>query len=349
VREHFEIGDERGPVRSRVVKGLLHLLLPYRARFRALVETRIPATLRRQRRGAYDLVLVNDIDLLPWVVDEGPRLLRPDPAAKIHLDLHEYHTWSDDSADRITGLLLRGYHRWMTGLLTSDVFASRSTVATGIAELYARERGIPEPSIVRNSPGYVEQEPTPVDPARIDLVFHGNAELSRGLPQLAEAMTLLEPRFHLNLMLTGLESVQQEMRRMTAGMEDRVTYHDPVPMAEVAHRLNEWDLEVIFYPPSTPNYLYSLPNKFFEAVQGRLGVVTGESPSLSELIRRFGNGVVLQGWTGVDLAAGLNGLTAEQITAMKAAAVVAAHELNADRERDAFLAGIAPADSERRS
>lgn len=339
VRTHYAMSDEPAAVRPRLVKGGIHAVLPFRARFRLLVESRIPAALRRTRH-AYELILINDIDLLPWAVDAIPNLLSDAPGAAAHLDLHEYHSWAGGHG-AVTDRLLAGYHRWMTGLLASPVFATRSTVASGIARLYAEEFGIPEPFIVRNSPAYVDQTPQPVDPEHIRLVYHGNAELARGLTLLVEAFAALAPRFHLTLMLTGLQSGKDELRRLTADLGDRVTFRDPVPMAEVARALNGYDLEVIFYPPSSPNFLYSLPNKFFEAVQGRIGVVVGESPSMAEIIAEMGNGVVVTtGWAAADLTAGLSALTAQAISRMKEGAGIAAASLNSEREREAFLGGI---------
>lgn len=339
VRTHFALSDEPISVGPRFVKGAIHTVLPYYARFRLIVESRIPQTLRRARR-AYELVIINDIDLLPWAVRAIPGLVSTEPGAIAHLDLHEYHSWTGGNG-AVTDRLLAGYHRWMTSLLASPVFTSRSTVASGIARLYATEFGIPEPSIVRNSPAFVDQRPRPVDPARIELVYHGNAELARGLSLLVEAFAMLNDRFHLTLMLTGLQSGKDELRRLTANLGDRVTFREPVPMADVARALNGYDLEVIFYPPTSPNFLYSLPNKFFEAVQGRIGVVAGESPSMVEIIEAMGNGVIVtSGWSAADLAAGISALSPESITRMKQGAAEAAASLNADREREAFLAGI---------
>lgn len=335
VRRHFEMGRLPAPARPLASRALIHGLLPNRARFDLLMGSRMPAGLR----AGYELVLVNDLDLIPWAVRDGRAVLSADPGSRMHLDLHEYHHWPKDSG-RLTTALFAGHHRWMIRMIASSAFDSRSTVVPGIAQLYASELGIPIPSIVRNSPGFVDQQPSPVDPDRIRLVYHGNAELARGLAILADTMPLLDRRFHLSLMLTGAESGKAEMRRLTSDLSDRVSFVDAVPMAEVAHRINAFDLEVIFYPPSTPNFLYSLPNKFFEAIQGRIGVISGESPGMTELIRRYGNGAVIEGWTAADLAAGLNALTSDDIRRMKAASGEAARDLNAEREREAFLNGI---------
>jgi glycosyltransferase involved in cell wall biosynthesis len=341
VRTHFETAEAPAWTDPRIVKGLIHSLLPYRARFRILMGSRIPAGLTAEPR-AYDLIVVNDVDLLPWVVDVASHILAP--GGHVHLDLHEWHPAEPGPSPDFTSWLLRGYHAWMTDLLASPVFTSRSTVAPGLGELYAERYGVPPLAIIRNSPAFEPLTPSPVDPDAIDLAYHGNADPTRGLGILADTLGLLEPRFRLHLMLTGPQADRDALRNRLGEHGDRVTYHDPVPVTEIAQRINAWDLEVIFYPPTHTNLKFSLPNKLFEAVQGRLGVVVGESPDMARVVREYGFGTVVEGWTAPDLAAALNQLTVEYIARMKSAVDTAAAELNSSQERAAFqrVLGEAP-------
>ena len=342
VHRHFQLIAPPSFTEPRAVKGLIHLLLPYKARFHLLVGSQVPKNLYLEApESGYDLVLVNDIDLLPWVHERARRLLSRAADARIHLDVHEYHYWAPESQpSRITRFLLAGYHKWMTGLIASPVVDSRSTVADGIADLYAEELGVPRPAIVRNSLPFVNQEPSPVDPEKIDLVYHGNAEMARGLETLILAFRKLQGRFRLNLMLTGSAEGKSQLRTLTEGITGQVHFIEPVAMSEVAHRLNEFDLEVIFYPPTSPNFLHSFPNKFFEAVQGRLGLIVGESPSMAGIIANHSNGLVVRGWTADDLASSINALSAADIQQMKQASGLCAGELNSEREKAAFLSAI---------
>ncbi|WP_431279758.1 glycosyltransferase [Leifsonia poae] len=330
-------------IRPMPVRALIHTLLPYSWRFRLLLESRIPKQLSQDASsGGYDLIIVNDIDLLPWAVRSGPSLLSKNPGARIHLDVHEFHLWAaDENLPRLQERSLRGYHGWLRGHIASPVFATRSTVADGIADLYAAEFQIERPLIVRNSPAYVELSPTPVDPDRIRLIYHGNAEMTRGLGLLVEAFRMVDERFTLTFMLTGHDEGKRTLRELTHGLADRIEFRDAVPMREVATALNAFDLEVIFYPPTSPNFLYSFPNKFFESVQGRIGVVVGESPSMTAVVNEFGNGAIVPGWTAADLAAGLNALTAEQIDGFKRGSDRCAHVLNSGTEKAHFLESIA--------
>jgi hypothetical protein len=337
VRKHDATGPAPRWTAPRIVKGLLHTLVPYGARYAILLESQLPRVLR-ERAGSYDLIVLNDVDLVPWVVRAGTRLLAP--GGRIHLDLHEWYPAEPGPPRDLTDRLTRGYLAWITDQLASPVFSSRSVVGAGLAGLYAERYGIEPPTVVQNAPEFEPLEPTPVDGDAIDLAYHGNADASRGLGLLTDALDLLEPRFRLQLMLTG---PQEERNAMRAGLErhgDRVSYHEPVRVADIAKTINAWDLELIFFPPTRRNLEFALPNKFFEAIQGRLGVISGESIEMASIIRETGCGAVVAGWTAADLAGGLNALGVDDIRAMKGATSAVAHRYTADAMRVAFLRAV---------
>lgn len=323
------------PLRIGEPRSRLHLialaLLPLGLRFRGTVERYIPTA--EIEAATYDLVVVNDHHLLPWVVKAAPRFAR----GPVVLDLHELY------ADNGVGLVHRFvYARWDNWLLTfisSPVFTRHMTVAEGIADIYRDDYGLPRPAVIRNVAPYEQLEPSPVDPERIVLVHHGYAAVERGIDIMLDAALLLEPRFEVRLMVLGTSSLSTlEMHpAITSG---RVTFREPVGVLEVAHALNEFDLEMIFFPPRFPNNEHALPNKFFEAIQGRLGIVVGDSPEIVPFVREYGIGTVVDGWTAADLASAVNALTAEQITAMKKATARAAQDLSAESEGKRFLAAI---------
>lgn len=336
VRTHFPLADLPRPARPRIAKALIHVFLPYRTRFRVLSESRIPHEVgRRISAGEYDLIIFNDTHLIPWMANK--KVFNASSAkSPFHLDLHEYHppVLPQNAPWRS---LVGGYHKWKRNFIGSPRFATRSVVVRAIGELYESEFDIPQCTVVRNAPPYVELSPSPVDPNHIQLVHHGAAAWPRGLAQMAGAMRLLDDRFRLILMLVGNQAIIDEYRLSVSDLGDRVTFRTPVPMTELPVSINEYDLEIMFFPPTTVNLHFVLPNKLFEAVQGRLGLVIGPSPMMVEVVEEFGIGVVTEGWEAEDLAAALNSITGEQITAMKHAADRAAKELSAESERNRFF------------
>lgn len=315
----FRIGEPTERIRL-----IAYALLPPRWRFYHGVEKWIPTD--ELLRELYDLVYVNDHHLLPWVVKTAPRLTE----GSVILDLHELY--AGNGTGLTYKLLYARYDDWLLSFLADPVFTKRLTVAEGIADIYRDQYGIPRPGVFRNVAPYEDLEPSPVDPERIRLVHHGYASVERGIDVMLDAALLLEPRFVLELMVIGGERAMAPLRSHPAIQQGRATFREPVGVTEVARALNEFDLELIFFPPRFPNNKHALPNKFFEAVQGRLGVVIGDSVEIAPLVREHGFGTIVDGWEAEDLARTVNALTVDEITAMKRAAHAAAEDLSSRGE-----------------
>lgn len=323
----FRIGYPPLPLRL-----IIYLFLRGRARFRRLVERYLPVD--ELAGETYDLVLVNDLQLLPWAVTAAPALT----SGPVILDLHE--VYSGNGTSLFYKVLLARYDEWLLTFISSPAFTKRITVAEGIADLYRDQYGVPRPGVIRNVAPYEELTPSPVDPDRIRLEHHGYAAVERGVDIMLDAALLLEPRFTLVLMVLGDEAEFAAVRRHAAYAAGRVELRRAVPVTDVARAVNDCDLEVIFFPPRFANNVYALPNKFFESIQGRLGFIIGESPEMVPFVREHGLGVVVEGWTAADLANAINAVTADQITAMKHASDRVASELSTIGEGPRFLAEI---------
>lgn len=311
---------------------LAYLFLSPAARFRAVVARYLPVAELADRR--YDLIVVNDHQLLPWIVEAAPRLTD----GPVALDLHEIY--SGKTVSLLDRVLHQRYDEWLLEWITSEVFTTRLTVADGIADIYRDEYEVPRPTVIRNVARYEELEPSRVDPDAVTLVHHGYAAIWRGIDLMLDAALLLEPRFRLVLMVMGDERSMAPLRRHPAVVSGRVEFRDPVAVTDVAEALNEFDLELIFFPPRYRNIKHALPNKFFEAVQARLGVVIGHSVEMMPYVREHGFGVVVDGWSAEALAATINSLSTAEIVAMKQAADQAAEDLSTKSEGPRFLAAI---------
>jgi Glycosyltransferase Family 4 len=308
---------------------LIYVLFRRRARFRRLVERYLP--IRELTGQRYDLVLVNDLQLLPWAVTAAPTLT----SGPVILDLHEVYSGNGTSLFYKT--LLSQYDEWLLTFIASSAFTKRITVAEGIADLYRDQYGVPRPGVIRNVAPFEELSPSRVDPDRILLEHHGYAAAERGVDIMLDAALLLEPRFTLVLMVLGEEAEFARIRRHAAFAAGRVELRRAVAVTEVARSINDCDLEVIFFPPRFANNVFALPNKFFESIQGRLGFVIGQSPEIVPFVREYGLGVIVDGWTAKDLAAAINKLSADEITAMKQASDRTASQLSTRGEGPRFL------------
>jgi glycosyltransferase involved in cell wall biosynthesis len=339
VDTHFGVNHAPAWTRSQRIAPLMYALVPHGLLFRYLLENRIPKTVKQRISGNhYDLVLFNDHHFLPWI--RTPAVFTSDVVRRgIHLDMHEYVAPTVRSGSWVHSLAAR-YNDWVRSFIGDARFASRSAVASGISHLYASEFNIPPLAVVRSAPVYVEQTPSVVDTNVIELLYHGAAHDNRGIPELLEAMETLSDRFRLTLILVGDESKSAEYRHRAESKNLRVSFAPPVPVDEITMYINKFDVEVMFFPPRTRNLEFALPNKLFEALQGRLALAMGESSMMTEVVAEYSNGVIAPGWTANDLAQTLELLTAESVTAMKANSDRAAREISAETERAAFFESI---------
>ena len=340
--DHFAITPDAPWTTRRFGHAFVHGLVPFRRRFRLLAESHFPAeAAARIRRGDYALIIFNDTHLIPWVGNTAVFTAKA-REAHIHLDLHEYFapTFPGTSLWR---KIMRGYYAWGRTFIGHEAFDSRSVVASGIGELYATEFPIPVPFVVRNCPPFVDQQPSPTADDRIELIHHGGAAWSRGFRQMVDAMKLVDDRFTLTFMLVGTPQVIRELKEYAAPLGDRVRFVDPVSMVDLATTINRYDAEVMFFPPTTQNLRFALPNKLFEAVQGRLASVIGPTPMMVDVVDEFGLGVTAEGWEAADLARAIDSLTPETVRAFKDAAGRAALVLNSEHEKAAFLASVGQA------
>lgn len=338
VRDHFPLAPIAPWKKTFVGAGLIHTFVPFRARFRTLIQDRFPAeVLRRVHDGEYDLVLASDYHFVPWFGDTAT-FPADRKVAHVHLDLHEW--FPPNLPTYVRGYqIIRPYHRWMRTFFSHPVVDSRS-VAGATADFYVDEFGFERPLLVRNMPPREDLQPTPVDPARVELVHHGLASWIRGFREMVDAMPLVDERFHLTFMLNGPAEMIDELRAYIEPQKDRIEIVPPVPMRDLAKEINRFDVEVMFFPPVTENLMWTLPNKLYEAIQGRLALVTGPTLLMKQAVEEYGNGVVTDGWTPQALADAINTLTAENVTAYKRASAVAADTANSESEKYTFFRSI---------
>lgn len=337
VREHFRLADAPGPSAWDTIRR--YFFSSRIDAFEELTLVRFPSELRaRVREGHYDLIILNDRHFAPWVRSRSD-FPAGGPARRIHLDLHEYFV-PKLPRNSLWSAVAGPYYSWSRRQFADPAFTSRSTVNEGIAALYAEELGVDEWAVIRNSPPYVDLEPSTVAPNTVRMIHHGAARWDRGIREILDAMSMLDNRFEMTFMLLGDPTVEAEIARRAAEIGEHVRVVPPVSSTGITGAIHPYDLEVMFYPPRTKNLELALPNKFFEAVQARLGLVVGASPMMADLVDRYGNGVRVEGWTAADLARTLSSLTTEQVRTFKAASDRAARDLNAEMEKDVFLSAV---------
>lgn len=288
----------------------------------AAVELTAPGEVAVRRdvveSGPYDLIVANDARALPLA-------FAVPGSAPVYADMHE---WAPEERATVFvwRVLVGPYMEYLCKKYLPRTTAVTS-VSSGLAGLYSEKYGV-STEIVRNSASYRDLAPRPVDPAVIRLVHSGTADAERNIMELIEAVDQLGERFSLDLYLLRVPGGHLDAIRKRAGTAPRVTVHDPVPPETLPEVLNNYDLGVFLYPLKTLSHLYHLPNKFFDFVQARLGLVFSPAPEINTYISEYKLGIITADTSAGGLVEVLRNLTAADVAGFKQASDRAAHALS---------------------
>jgi len=273
--------------------------------------------------GHYDLVVANDARALPLAFSAD--------GAKVFADMHEWAP-EERSTVFVWRVLVGPYMEYLCRTYLPRT-AAVTSVSSGLAGLYTERYGV-ETEIVRNAADFrADLAPSPVDPDRIRLVHSGTADVERNIVELIEATDRLGERFSLDLYLLEVPGGHLDVIRTKAAANPRVTVHDPVPPETLPTVLNQYDLGVFLYPLKTLSHLYHLPNKFFDFVQARLGLVFSPAPEIDAHIGKYGLGIITADTTADALVDALRDITASDVEGFKAASDRSAPELSSEPDR----------------
>ncbi len=253
-----------------------------------------------------------------------------DKGAKVIFDAHEYSP-SEQEDVWWWRFLISPMVTYLLHTYTPAVDVA-TTVCVPIAERYKREFGF-EPIPVFNAPQYKPRPARDIDPYHIRLIHHGSAIRDRHLEWMIQTLARLDQRFSLHFMLVGNATYIQELRNMAERLTPgRVEFIDPVIPQEVIGKIEEYDIGFYLLAPSNYNNSVALPNKFFDFIIAGLAICVGPSPTMADLVRQYQLGCVSPNFEPEQVAAMLNGLSADQIRAMRQAARETAKIFNADTE-----------------
>lgn len=314
--QHYRVPDDLGHAE---LYGRYITLHWYRAAYWRLpamrwVRDTVPA-------GEWDVVLANELETMPLALGLRPR-------GGIHLDLHEY-TPLLNAEHEGWRRRIKPYHEWMCRRYATKA-GSWSTVSSGLSREYATTFGF-EPDVVTNAAPFADLEPGPVDEP-IRLVHSGACLRNRQLMTMLDAVEHARRPVTFDLYLTPNDPGYLEELRLRAAAISGVEVRDPVPYRELVTTLNAYDVGIHLLAPTNFNNEWALPNKLFDYVQARLGILIGPSPEMAERVRAYGLGSVAEEFSADALAAQIDGLTIDCVAEYKEASHAHARELSAESQ-----------------
>jgi hypothetical protein len=278
----------------------------------------------------YDILMLIDVETLPLIKFANN-------AAKIVVDLYEYAPREMEEDWRFRILLMK-YHYYLckTFLPSANQI---STVSPGLAHEYMAQFDLKNVHVIRNARELSNLERHDTTSLPIRLVHTGLAAKSRVLENMIFAVGGLQ-EFHLDLYLVAAPFQRRYLKRLhrISRRYDNVKIKNPVPSHSLPQLINEYDIGLLVISPSNFSLLHALPNKLFDCVQARVGVVVGPSPDMSEFVTSAEVGFVTADFTSLSIRQTLQGLTFEQINECKLKTDNLAKLVNSDSEGNKLLA-----------
>ena len=277
----------------------------------------------------FDVILANDVDAVGLA-------LKLDPAHGVHADIHEYAPRQNEEL-LIWRVFVAPFVRWMCRQFLPRA-ASMTTVGQGIVNEYRRVYGL-HSRVVTNAAPYAELAAAPVG-ATIRLVHSGASIRNRRLEVLVDAVISTSNSVSLDLYLMGNDPDYVAELRSRAAASNRIRFPEAVPYQQLISRLNEYDVGIHVIAPTNFNNRWALPNKFFDYVQARLGLIIGPSAEMRRILDAHGFGAVADDFGAAALTKVLDSLTAEKVTVWKARASAAAHELSGEVQMEVWATEV---------
>lgn len=325
VVEHVEVPRSIDPLRPNF-RHLMALLALRRYRRVYFGSRRVKYVLEHVSPGSMDIVLANDVIAVPLALELEPR-------RGVHADLHEYASRQREE-ERWWRTLVGPFQAWMAKNYVTQT-SSVTTVSPGLANEYRNEFGI-HADVVPNAAPYVEaEEPTGVG-SPVRLVHMGGSVRGRALKEMIDAVLLAESmrpgRFTLDLYLKGGEAAyEHELAELVDRRgADVVRMCAPVPIERIVATLGTYDAGLIIYPPTNFNIVHALPNKLFDYIQARLGVIVGPGADMKDLVTETGTGIAVDATSPRVMAEALLACTDDEILRWKRASHAHAEELSAE-------------------
>ena len=271
------------------------------------------------------VIVCNDLELLGCALMHKKQF-----GTKVIFDAHEYYPGQTSS---VVQRLIHGRLRTeLCRRIDSEVDFS-ITVCESIRNLYETNFGVKRMEIIWNCSKFLEIEPTQLEQNRpIRFVHHGLASPSREIENMIKVFECLGPEYELNLILVGGKYKYRQKIIDLAESLDNVHLVPPVDFEEIVPMLSNYDMGLFLLPSNTINHRFALPNKFFEFVQARLGVIIWPSEEMKKVIHRFEFGLVTNKADVLSVVAAIKSLSREEVFELKKASARASVELSSERE-----------------
>lgn len=272
----------------------------------------------------WDLIIIEHIDFLPVACE-----LKEKQKAKLVFDIRDFYPREFEKYF-LFRFLEASYRKAVFNNLLEKCDAV-ATVSYGLVDALEQDYGI-KAHLVRSMPMFENHPVVPVKENVIRIVHHGSANADRLLGETIKLVEKLDKRFTLDLYLVGNSNDILKLKQI-AGNNSAIRFNDPVPFDCLIGTLNQYDIGIFFWEPTTFNIKYCLPNKLFEFIQARLMIISTPLPDILRLVNEHKCGLILPSFDLNESVEFINNLTAPNVVEAKKASDLAASKLCFQQEK----------------
>ena len=265
-----------------------------------------------------DVIIIHEPEWLPFVSSENKTY-------KVIFNAHEYYPKQVETAEWQKKFGIYYKELYATYLKKLDLLIN---VSDGIANECLKKYG--KSSIVINNAGeYVDAKPKFISTEPIRLVYHGAATPARNLENIIHAVSQYPEKFSLDLIVDDKINDYVVYLRQLAANATNINVLEQVPYEKIIIQLQKYDLGIHLLPDTCFNHRHALPNKVFEYIQARLGLIVSPLPEMEKLVARHGIGIVTKGESKQDCIDALAKISITDVDKFKHASHYAASLINA--------------------
>ncbi|PCJ51049.1 MAG: hypothetical protein COA74_00870 [Gammaproteobacteria bacterium] len=254
----------------------------------------------------FDVIICHDIQLMPYFE-------KVNPSCRIVLDLREFYPRQFEN-DFLWSFLEKPFQHYLCEKYLPKAHQC-ITVSSGLKTEYKNIYHI-DAEIVHSVAPKSELVLKLNTGKPIKLIYHGIANKARRIKSIIEAMDSVKSEAHLDLMVVGNKRYIDELKRM-ARDRNNVSVLSPVAYKKIVEVTNDYDVGVIFLPPSTFNLQHCLPNKLFEMIQAKVPIITSPLTELKTFILKYDIGWVTSSFDKKTLVKLINQLNHSSINIKK--------------------------------
>lgn len=270
----------------------------------------------------FDGIIANDIETVPLALKLKSKF-------GVHADLHEYSPKLHEEI-LLWRLAVAPFIKWLCRKYL-PMTKSITTVSNAIALKYEKVFRLKRVSVVPNATAYNNIKPASSQ-GKIKLVHSGAALTNRGILELVRAVKQSRNDVSLDLYLMPNDPAYIELLKAEIKGTENIRLLDPVAYSKLIETLNLYDVGIHVIPPVNFNNKSALPNKFFDYVQARLGILIGPSREMLNLLEKYQLGLATEDFSVNAIASAIDSLTQEKVNLWKSNSDKAAMALSAEEQ-----------------